>query len=66
MRQGKWKLLVNAKDNTDRRKMPKVDKVFLVDLEKDESETTNLADANPDVVKQLTDHRNAIIATLKK
>ena len=43
MREGKWKLLVNA-DGSD---------VQLYDLDADQHETTNVADKNPDVAKRL-------------
>lgn len=45
IREGKWKLLVNA-DGSD---------VQLYDLDADEHETTNVADKNPAVAKRLTD-----------
>lgn len=65
IREGKWKLLVNARDNTDPRHPPKVDNTFLVDLDADESETTNLAEANPAVVKRLIRKRDTIVASFK-
>ena len=54
VREGKWKLLGNAKDTSDRRTQATVDPIFLVDLENDESETRNLASENPNVVTRLT------------
>ncbi len=54
VREGDWKLLGNAKDNTDRRNMPKVDKLFLANLAKDPSESKNLASQYPEVVEQLS------------
>lgn len=54
VRQGDWKLLGNAKDNTDRRKEIKVDKLFLANLADDPSETTNLAAKYPEIVERLS------------
>ena len=54
VREGKWKLLGNAHDTTDRRIKKQVAPIFLVDLENDESETTNLAKDKPDVVERLS------------
>src|SRR5262249_16714202 len=45
MRDGKWKLLVNAAGSN----------VELYDLDADCNETKNLADANPEVAKRMTD-----------
>jgi hypothetical protein len=44
VREGKWKLLVNANGSD----------VQLYDLEADANETANVADKNPDLVKRLT------------
>jgi len=51
VRRGKWKLLLNPNLDPDE---PPADKIFLADLEKDPGERTNLADKNPDLVKELT------------
>lgn len=53
VRKGDWKLLGNPKDTTDRRKVLKLDKLFLVNLKDDIGETKNLAIEHPDVVKEL-------------
>jgi arylsulfatase A-like enzyme len=65
VREGKWKLLGNAKDTTDRRVTKQIDPVFLVNLEADESESTNLADQNPEVVTRLTAVRENVLQSLK-
>ncbi len=54
VREGSWKLLGNANDTTDRRIDKSVDPIFLVNLDDDESESTNLARENPEVVTRLT------------
>lgn len=66
VREGNWKLLGNAKDTTDRRVAIKVDPIFLVDLASDESEATNLADQNPEIVKRLTAVRNKVLGSIGK
>ena len=48
-----WKLLGNARDTTDRNSRQSLSSPFLVNLEQDIGETTNIADAHPDIVKQL-------------
>ncbi|MEX0320588.1 MAG: sulfatase-like hydrolase/transferase [Puniceicoccaceae bacterium] len=53
VREGDWKLLGNAKDNSDRRKQIKVDKLFLANLAKDLTEADNLASQYPEVVERL-------------
>ncbi|MFK8112359.1 MAG: sulfatase-like hydrolase/transferase [Rubripirellula sp.] len=50
---GDWKLLGNARDQTDRRESPPIDKLHLVNLKNDIGERTNVADQHPDVVKEL-------------
>ena len=52
VREGPWKLIVNARD-TDRSLVPEADRVFLSNLDRDESERTNLADDHPEVVHRL-------------
>ena len=54
VRDGDWKLLGNAKDNTDRRVEIKVDKLFLANLGMDPAESRNLASEYPEVVERLT------------
>jgi arylsulfatase A-like enzyme len=51
VRRGKWKLVLNPKFDSDE---TAEDKVFLADLEKDPGEKINLAEKNPDLVKELT------------
>lgn len=53
VRQGDWKLLGNPTDKTDRRKEPKLEKRFLVNLKDDIGERVNVADANPRIVETL-------------
>lgn len=65
VRQGKWKLLGNAKDTTDRRVKITVDPIFLVDIENDKSETTNVADQHPKVVDRLTAVHLQVVESLK-
>jgi len=64
VQQGPWKLLQNARDLSDRKKPVKVEPTFLVNLEEDPSEQTNVAAEHPEVVKRLTDiaagHRRSI------
>lgn len=50
---GRWKLLGNAKDQTDRKSVKTLPKLFLVDLQADIGETTNVAAEHADVVEQL-------------
>lgn len=52
VRRGKWKLLGNPYDTSDRG-YTFSETYFLVDLERDPAEQTNLADQHPDVVKSL-------------
>lgn len=51
VRRGQWKLVLNPRFDSDETAK---DQVFLADLEKDRGEKTNLADKNPDLVKELT------------
>jgi len=52
VRRGKWKLLLNPRLDPDE---PAADKTFLADLEKDPGETANLAEKNPELVKELSE-----------
>jgi arylsulfatase len=52
VRQGRWKLFVGKGADSN---SPEPDKVELYDLEADTGETTNVAAAHPDVVKQLSE-----------
>jgi arylsulfatase A len=56
IRQGDWKLLLDPVDTGKTRHgppLPEKDKIFLVNLKKDPSETTNVAKQHPDIVKKL-------------
>ena len=50
VRQGPWKLLGNPNDTSRRAPITKSDKLFLVNLDEDPSELTNLADQHPERV----------------
>jgi arylsulfatase A-like enzyme len=52
-RKGKWKLLGNPVDTGIRGNAIELDALFLVDLEADPGETTNLVSKYPDVVDEL-------------
>jgi arylsulfatase A-like enzyme len=52
-RKGKWKLLGNPVDTKIREDTTELDSLFLVDLETDPGETTNLSSKYPDVVELL-------------
>ena len=54
IRDGRWKLITNKE----------LDRKELYDMENDWAETTDVADKNPDVVKDLTAKLNAWKATL--
>lgn len=58
LRQGKWKLLVKKprqrRNNQQKNQPTPKTQVMLFDLIADVGEQTNLADANPDIVKRLT------------
>jgi arylsulfatase A-like enzyme len=52
-RSGKWKLLGNPVDKSNKAALTEKDMLFLVDLEKDPGETTNLAVLYPEKVREL-------------
>ncbi len=52
VREGDWKLIGQTRDTTDGREQPNVAR-FLVNLARDPSETTNLADQHPEVMARL-------------
>ena len=52
-RKGKWKLLGNPVDTSNKGVLSESDSLFLVDLEADPAETTNLASKHPDIVELL-------------
>ena len=65
MRAGRWKLLHDPRDTSERPNPPKnapEDVTFLVDLEADPGETTNVAAEHPDVVARLTGLHEAWVA----
>ncbi len=53
VREGRWKLVVNARD-TDGRPVGPDERIFLSDFDADITETHNLASEHPEVVKRLT------------
>ncbi|WP_202617427.1 sulfatase-like hydrolase/transferase [Roseimaritima sediminicola] len=53
VRKGPWKLLGNGRDLSDRRSPERVEKRFLVNLQEDIGETTNLAEKHPGIVAEL-------------
>ncbi|MEI8097732.1 MAG: sulfatase-like hydrolase/transferase [Sediminibacterium sp.] len=52
-RKGKWKLLGNPVDTSNKGELTENDTLFLVDLESDPGEKTNLASKYPDIVMAL-------------
>ena len=63
IRMGKWKLLV--KKNRPKNK-PETTNIMLFDLSQDVGEKHNVADANPDVVKELTARMKALDNEIEK
>jgi len=53
-RKGKWKLLGNPVDTSNKGVLSETDTLMLIDLDADPGETTNLALKYPDVVDELT------------
>ena len=53
VRSGGWKLIGNPRDTSNKGTLGKDDKLFLVNLERDRSEMTNLAGKHPDEVQRL-------------
>ncbi len=65
VRQGDWKLVHNGPaTESDGRKIPKVN-TFLSNLAEDVTETTNLADKHPEIVKRLTRIHNEWLAGIQ-
>ncbi len=52
VREGDWKLIGNTRDTTDGRQPVQISN-FLVNLKADPSETTNLAEQQPEIVARL-------------
>jgi arylsulfatase A len=55
VREGNWKLVVNAADTEHKSKVQGDEKIFLSDMSRDVTERNNLAKDHPDIVKRLTD-----------
>ena len=61
-----WKLLGNVKDTSDRKLVEQLPKQFLVNLQQDIGETTNVADAHPQIVKQLQAIADGHVASINE
>lgn len=60
VRKGKWKLIINGRDETDKfsnhkQKEKKMESPYLADLEAENPEEDNYANEHPEIVKSLTD-----------
>ena len=66
VRQGDWKLLVNANDTTDGRNVFTLDEPFLANLLRDPSEQTNFAAEHPEKVQELTELHETWLASIEK
>lgn len=53
VRKGPWKLLGNAKDTTDRQSSKKISELYLVNLDSDPGESTNVAAKHPEILSEL-------------
>ncbi|WP_146507782.1 sulfatase family protein [Thalassoglobus neptunius] len=62
LRSGQWKLLIHPQDRSNKGELTAEDDVFLVNLQSDPEEMTNVAKEHPDVVQELT----ARIETLRE
>lgn len=62
VRHGRWKLLGNPQDRSNKGKLGPNDKLFLVDLHADPGETQNLSRQNPDVVTRLINAHEGMLA----
>ncbi len=54
VREGDWKLVVNAQDTEHRKAVEGDEKIFLSNIAKDATERRNLAKDNPEIVERLT------------
>lgn len=63
--QGPWKLLGNPTDKTNRRDEPKLDKLFLANLEDDIGEQTNLADKHPEIVQRMEEMMQSHLSSIE-
>ena len=69
VREGKWKLLIRPRDTTKTHQpdeLSEEDQQFLVNLDDDPFEKTNVATQHPDIVKQLLEVREKYRATYPK
>jgi len=64
--QGDWKLIGNPEDPTNPESITKADSLFLTNINKDISESVNLANQYPKVVEQLMKVRKTYLSTLEK
>lgn len=62
VRMDDWKLLGNARDTADRENIVRYKEPFLVNVKTDPGETTNLANENPETVKELTAYHQQWLA----
>ena len=62
-RSGKWKLLGNPVDKTKKAALIEADKLFLVNLEVDPGEMSNVASQNPSIVSRLTQQYEQWLST---
>ncbi len=66
VREGDWKLVVNAADTKQGTRLEGKDKIFLSNLALDVSETRNIAAAHPEIVQRLTRSHEEWFAELEK
>lgn len=66
VRAGEWKLIGNPRDTSNKAPLGQQDRLFLSNLAEDESEMTNLAPNNADVVKRLQKLHTDWVAEFKK
>lgn len=65
VRQGDWKLLGNPRDTSNKAPITKDDKFFLVNLDEDISEMTNIAPEHPEMVARLTKIRDEYVQEIE-